>query len=163
MSKTLVIYATRIGATADTANVIGEVLKEKYAHDVKVANIKEKKKININDFDNIVLGSSIAAGRWKSSIKKYLKKNSATGKKTAVFVSAGGTMKAYSDGKVSRQEAVKEAVEAYIDPVITQLGMSPVSKTAFGGRFIMFGKEKFNNWNRDDIVEWAEELGNFLK
>ncbi len=72
-------------------------------------------------------------------------------------------MKAYSDGKVSRQEAVKEAVEAYVDPFITQLGISPVSKTSFGGRFVMFGKEKFNNWNRDDIVEWAEELGNILK
>ena len=163
MAKTLVLYATRMGASADTANVIGEVLKDKYSHEVKVYNIKEKKNINIDDFDNIIFGSSIAAGRWKGSLKKYLKKNNYSGKKTAVFVSAGGTMKAYSDGKVSRQEAVKEAVEAYVDPFITQLGISPVSKTSFGGRFVMFGKEKFNNWNRDDIVEWAEELGNILK
>ena len=163
MAKTLVLYATRMGASADTAGVIGEILEEKYSHDVKIYNIKEKKKININDFDNIVFGSSIAAGRWKGSLKRYLKKNNLSGKKIAVFVSAAGTMKAYSDGKVSRQKAVKEAVEAYLDPVIAQLGISPVSKTAFGGRFIMFGKEKFNNWNRDDIVEWAEELGDILK
>lgn len=37
-----------------------------------------------------------------------------------------------------------------------------MSKAAFGGKVIKKEVEKYNSWNRKDIINWANELGNIL-
>lgn len=160
MAKTLVLYATRRGASANTAELIGKVLNDKYSYEVDVFNINDKKEINLTKYNNIIFGSSIVMGKWKGNIKRYLKKQDLSDKMTAVFVTAGGTLNELPD---DRESGVKNAVKMYIDPVMVEIGVNPVSKTAFGGRFELFGKLYFDNWNKDDIEKWAEELGkNYL-
>ena len=160
MPRTLVLYATRKGSTANTAKIIGKVLNEKFSHDTDVYNIKDKRKININEYNNIVFGSSIVMGKWKGKLKRYLKKQDLSGKKTAVFVSAAGVLSKYPDDK---EKGVRVAVQSYIDPVLNEIGVKPLAKSAFGGYFEMFGKVIADNWNRDDIERWAEKLGEIFQ
>jgi menaquinone-dependent protoporphyrinogen IX oxidase len=160
MPRTLVLYATRKGMSFKTAGIIGDVLREKFNHDVNVYSIKEKKRINIGEYDNIVFGSSIVMGKWKGNLRRYIKKQDLTGKKTAVFVSAAGALSQFPD---DIEKGTKVGVQSYIDPVIEELNIKPDAKTAFGGYFKMFGKVLADNWNRDDIEKWAQELGEIFK
>ena len=76
MSNTLIVYGTRKGMTAETVSVIAKVLKEKFNHSVDIACTKEIKhyKKRINDYNNIIIGSSIVSGRWKGKILSFAKK-----------------------------------------------------------------------------------------
>ena len=88
MSKTLIVYGTRYGATAEVAKEIARILKDQYDLSVQLINLSEKKIKDVSGYDNIVLGSGIKMGRWTGKAKRFLKKNF-EGKKLAVFVCSG--------------------------------------------------------------------------
>jgi menaquinone-dependent protoporphyrinogen oxidase len=56
--RTLIVYGTRYGATASTADEIAKVLGEE-GFDVKVVNAKEEKVKDISPCDLIVVGSGM--------------------------------------------------------------------------------------------------------
>ena len=161
MKRTLIIFATRKGTTENTAKVIAETLLLRHKHHVEIVNIKSMKKFKnaLNDFDNIIVGSSIVSGKWVSRSLRFLKKNSFQNQKVAVFVTAGGTLHKQSKYGISKKEAVDEAITNYIDKYLPQFKFSPISKIAFGGRVVRSGIEKYNSWNRNDIEKWALDLG----
>jgi menaquinone-dependent protoporphyrinogen IX oxidase len=76
MKRTLIIFATRKGTTENTAKVIAETLLLRHKHHVEIVNIKSMKKFKnaLNDFDNIIVGSSIVSGKWVSRSLRFLKK-----------------------------------------------------------------------------------------
>ncbi|MFX0065576.1 MAG: flavodoxin domain-containing protein [Candidatus Hermodarchaeota archaeon] len=160
MQKTLVAYGTRIGATANTAAVIADVLQNKFDLVVDVINLGKVRRIDLTQYQNIIIGSSIVANRWTNRAKNFLKKDFSN-KRVIVFVSAAGTLNRAAENGLSIEEAVTEAITKYIDNVIPS-NIEPIAKMAFGGRMIFFGKEKYNNWNRDTIASWAEEVGRYL-
>jgi menaquinone-dependent protoporphyrinogen IX oxidase len=161
MSRTLIAYGTRKGATADTAREIARVLKESFGHQVDVMDVKETRvrEDRLKTYDNVVVGSSIMAGRWKPRALRLLKRNDFSDINLALFVSAGGTMEKAAEGKCTTEEARSQAITNYIDKKTARLGLPMCERAAFGGRMIVAGKEQFNNWNRDEIVAWAEQLG----
>ncbi len=164
MNKTLIVYGTRKGTTTDTVNTIAEVLKSDHSHEVDICEsgkIKLYKK-RINEFDNIIIGTSIVSGRWKSSILSFARKNLFEGKNVAVFVTAGGTMNKVKKYGITKTEATNEAVVKYIDKYLGKFKFSPVSKAAFGGKVIKKEITRYNNWNRSDIIAWTKELGSKL-
>lgn len=164
MLKTLIVYGTRKGASADTAAEIGRVLKEGFEHDVTISNVKHVNKLagDLTQYDNIIIGSSIAMGRWTYSAKRFLRENDFAGKKLIIFVSAGATLQGAAAHKVTKEQAVDTAIKSYIDPVIAKANVAPLAKMAFGGRMTFFGKEVLNTWNASDIAVWAEEIGKRL-
>jgi menaquinone-dependent protoporphyrinogen oxidase len=82
--KTIIVYATSHGTTESVA----EQIKSKLQGEVDLANIKKQKKIDLNGYDQVVIGGSIHAGMIQSSIKSFCEKNSATllQKKLALFL-----------------------------------------------------------------------------
>ncbi|HLC00143.1 MAG TPA: flavodoxin domain-containing protein, partial [Candidatus Bathyarchaeia archaeon] len=58
MMKTLIVYATRYGATAGTAEEIAKVLREE-GFDVKVVNAKEEKIKDISEYELVVVGGGL--------------------------------------------------------------------------------------------------------
>ena len=155
----LIIYSTRYGKTRLTAETMGRLLIGKYGHSVTVSSYKLDRQLKntIDDFDFVIAGTSITAGMWKSGVKRFLKKY-AKGKRLAVFVSAGGTLEMVNAGKLSKTEAVARAVHKYIQPKMEKYGLRPEKVGAFGGQYGEGEKMKFNNWSREDIEKWIDEL-----
>ncbi len=167
--NTLIAYGTRKGASRRTAELIAETLTNV---DGRLCIVKDAKRVGraqLEGADSIVIGSSIAVGRWKPSAKRLLRKAGATGKPVAVFVSAAGMLSGKEPGspdaepKGTLAEREAEAVARYIDPVAAKTGARPVAQAAFGGRMEMFGKVMFDNWDPEPITAWATDLTRKLR
>jgi menaquinone-dependent protoporphyrinogen IX oxidase len=166
--KTLVIYGTRRGSTARSAELIAETLRGAKV-DAKAIDARRARRRILDEADSFVLGSSIAMGRWKGSARRLLPRLAACGKPTAVFVTAAGTLSGMKPGEESRgtvttvaPAGVSEAISKYIDPVVTEAGLHPVAVAAFGGRMAMFGREFVNNWDGQSVASWAAGLPRVL-
>lgn len=90
MSKALIVYGSRTGATANTSEVIAETLR-KEGLEVKVVNAKEEKIKDISGFDLVLVGSGIQIGKWTGEPEDFLKKHQKelVTKKLALFVCCG--------------------------------------------------------------------------
>lgn len=69
--KIAIIYATRHGCTEKCATHLNDGFKNS-AH---VINLKEHKKVNLTDFDTVIIGGSIHAGKVQSKIRKFCEDN----------------------------------------------------------------------------------------
>ena len=96
--KTLILFASKYGATEKCANL----LSEKLNGDVTVVNLKENKNINLSDYDKIIVGASVYAGSIQANVKDFCAGNSnlLLSKPFALFLSC------VSDGK--------EEIKSYI-------------------------------------------------
>ena len=164
MRKTLIVFGTRKGTTTETVHIIADVLRDKYSQTVEIADSKQIKyyKKRLNEFDNIIIGSSIVSGWWKSSVLSFAKRNVFEGKKVAVFVTAGGTLNKVAKYGISKEDAIKEAITKYIEKYSKKFRFNPILKGAFGGKVIKRGTIKYNSWNREDIYNWANNLGDVI-
>ena len=151
--KTLIAFATKSGVTGESANIIADVLKNRFGHEVDVVNLKEIKSPDIEPYDNIFIGSGIRMGMWYGRAKRMLKKDSA-GKKLVIFLSSSsaGDPKQYD-----------KAVNDYITKTLTKNpDLKPVAAEAFGGRFKMFGKVRDDSYDPEKVRAWAEKVGEKL-
>ncbi len=161
MSKTLIVYGTRFGATEKSANVIARELKDKFNHEVEVVKLtSETENYDYTSFDNVIIGSSIAYFSWTKRAKKYLK-NDFSGKKVFVFISSAGlTYPALEKGEMEKYEKRKNR---FLDSVLRKnLKVEPASTAVFGGYIETKGKDgeyDLYNWKEEDMVKWAAEIG----
>ena len=72
MPKALVVYGTRTGTAAITANEVAQTL-QKQGIEAKVLNAKKEKIQSINEYDLIVVGSGIQMARWTGEPEDFLK------------------------------------------------------------------------------------------
>jgi menaquinone-dependent protoporphyrinogen IX oxidase len=157
MSKTLIVYGTRFGATEKSSEVIAGVLKEKFNHEVDVIKLSSQSgDIDPSSYDNVIIGSSLAMFSWTKRPKKFLKKDF-TGKKVFVFISSAAlTYQAKLDGDMEKYEKWKRR---FLDNVVKKR-LKPVSTMVLGGWIKKpDGTYDLNNWNEEDAVKWAEEIG----
>ena len=68
--KTLILYATKHGATADIAGRIADKMG-----DVVLHNIADGGSPSLHEFDCIIIGSSIYAGSIRKELKRFLARN----------------------------------------------------------------------------------------
>ena len=158
MSKTLIVYGTRHGATAKSSEVIARILKEKYYHKVEIVNLDDySNKLDLTGFENVIIGSSIVGFQWTKSAKGFLK-NDFTGKKLFVFISSAGfTYPALLKGKMG---AYKRWKWIFLHRVVKKhTNIKPTSTAVFGGWRV---PNTVSNWREEDVVKWAEEIGNLL-
>ncbi len=71
MSKVLIAFASKHGCTEECA----KALSGKMNTEVDLCNLKEKKQIDLNAYDKIILGGSIYAGRIQREVKEFCSKN----------------------------------------------------------------------------------------
>ena len=148
-NKTLIAYATKGGVTGENAQIIGDVLKTSHGFDVDIINLNENSKIDISDYNNVVVGGGIRAQRWYGKPIKFLKNNDFMGKNLVIFFSSheAGTPKSY-----------ESAIRKYVTKkIITKLQLNPVAYEGFGGRGL-----KQDTTNPEKVKNWAEELGKKL-
>ncbi|MEI6822199.1 MAG: flavodoxin domain-containing protein [Bacteroidota bacterium] len=69
--KTLILYITKHGCTEKIANM----LKARIGEDVYIRNLKNDYSIDLNLYDNVIIGSSIHMGKIPRRMKKFCKEN----------------------------------------------------------------------------------------
>lgn len=161
MNKSLIVFGTRFGATEKSANVIARVLKEKFNHEVKVVKLSsETEAIEIDSYDNIIVGSSVAKFSWTKRAKEFLKRDF-TGKKLFVFISSAGlTYPALEKGNMKAYNRWKRV---FLDKQVKKANVKPSSTAVFGGIIEQQGKPPKVNWKEEDMIKWAEEIGSLTK
>jgi menaquinone-dependent protoporphyrinogen oxidase len=125
--KTLIIYSSKYGFTKRISSLLKNKLKGET--DIKNASDKEASKINFNNYDAVVAGSWVGAGKLDSKLLKILNKNleTLTSKKIGLFVTAG---------------APESKAVGYLKGFPSALYKKAVSKEVFGGEFKL-GKLNF--------------------
>jgi menaquinone-dependent protoporphyrinogen IX oxidase len=68
MTRALIVYGTRYGATASTSEEIAEVLR-KEGFDIRVVNAKEEKVNDITEYELVIVGSGIQFNRWTGDLR----------------------------------------------------------------------------------------------
>ena len=151
--KTLIAYVTKSGVTKESANIIADVLREKYGFAVDVVDLKKNPKPDLSEYKNVFIGSGIRMGRWYGKAKNLLKMNF-EGKNVVLFLSA------CSAGDPKTHD---EAVTKYLDDVLAKYPhIKPAATGAFGGRMKMFGKVQADTCDPEKVRLWAEEVGKKL-
>lgn len=69
--KTLIVYYSKTGVTEDCAKELSKLIKG----ETELVNIKNKDKLNFDDYNSIVIGTSIYAGNINGKIKKLCTQN----------------------------------------------------------------------------------------
>jgi menaquinone-dependent protoporphyrinogen oxidase len=128
--KTLIVYGTRYGATAGTAEEIAKILRSE-GFDVKVMNAKEEKVKDITPYELVVVGSGLQMGRWTGEVEDFIKRFSKelAQKKVAVFLSS---MKTVLEREGKLEELAKDR-KLELDDKIAKLAFKPISVGFFGG------------------------------
>jgi menaquinone-dependent protoporphyrinogen IX oxidase len=141
--------------TGESAQVIADVLKSEFKHDVDVVNLKEHKSPDIGPYGTVFIGSGIRAGQWYGAAKKMLKRDY-SGKKLCLFLSACSA----GDPDPKKHD---EAVEKYLTKKIAKRSnLKPTAVNAFGGRMKMGGKGGVDNFDPDKVRAWVKEIGRNL-
>ena len=69
--KTLIAYSTTLGCTEQCASK----LKEDLGEDVEMVRISRRRRYNLQDFTNIIIGGSIHEGMIQRSVYKFCENN----------------------------------------------------------------------------------------
>lgn len=131
--------------------IIADILRKQFQIEVDVINLKEKGKVNIKGYKNIIVGSGIRMGMWYGKVKKFLK-NKFTSKNLAIFISSG------TAGKDKQQ-----AINLYINKLLEKRPyLKPFSVEAFGGWYKKGGEITKNYRDPEEVKQWAYSLGENL-
>jgi menaquinone-dependent protoporphyrinogen oxidase len=109
--KTLIIYASKYGATAEIAKRIGDKINGSSLYDIKGGNCPP-----LDGFDNIIIGSPLYVGNVRKEIKEFIAKNESIlkGKKFALFLSGCEPNKGAEYFKNNFPEGVLQAAKAAV-------------------------------------------------
>ncbi|PLX23957.1 MAG: flavodoxin [Salinivirgaceae bacterium] len=154
--KTIIVYATSHGTTESVA----EQIKSKLQGDVDLANIKKQKKIDLDAYDQIIIGGSIHMGVIQKKIKKFCEQNThiLLQKKLGLFLSC------MDDEKAQEQfdKAFSDELKAHATTYKLTGGEFKLEKMNFLERSIVkkvSGEtESVNNLKPDRISELVKEL-----
>ncbi len=128
--KTLIVYATRYGATAGTSEEIAKVLRDE-GFDVTVVDLKQEKVKDISEYELIIVGSGLQMGRWVGNAEDFLNKFrlGLNQKKLALFVSS---MKPAMERESKTQE-LEQLRKSVLDDKASKYGLHPLFMGFFGG------------------------------
>jgi menaquinone-dependent protoporphyrinogen oxidase len=152
MNSTLVTYASKGGATEQAAQIIVDILKEKYRLEIDLIDLR-KASPKPTQYKNIVVGAGVRGGKVYGEALDFLKQDFSN-KKVAFFVCCGGA----GDPKSYEDSCVK-----YLTEVLAHYpNIETVATEAFGGRMKLLGKTLFDNVDPAKIRAWAATLGDKL-
>ena len=83
--KTLIVYSSKYGGTGQLA----QELSKKIANSVDIDNLADNKAPELDQYDAILIGTSVYAGRARKAVRKFCEKNLSIllKKKTGIFIS----------------------------------------------------------------------------
>jgi len=149
-NKTLIAYVSKMGATAESARKIADVLRSRFQLEVDLVDLKEEKAPDLKQYQNVIIGGGVRGGKVYKKALKFLE-NDFSGKNVAFYTSSSwaGTPGSYENAKA---KFVEKIMAKYPQ-------VNPVSTEAFGGRIRYFRKTMLDNTDLAKVEAWAEELG----
>jgi menaquinone-dependent protoporphyrinogen oxidase len=158
MTKALIVYGTRYGATEMTSEEIADVFREE-GLDVKVVNLKDDKVKDISDYDLFVVGSGIQINRWTKEPEKFLKKfqKELTKKKVALFVCCGSAQPI--DEKEDKATTIENARTKYLEEKAAKYNLQPIALGLFGGVYNFNKMSWFFRKTMSAVKPQLEEAG----
>lgn len=150
--KTIIAYVTKSGVTEENAKIISDILHENYGFEVDLVNLKTSPKPELDQYENVIIGSGVRMGMWYSKAKKFLK-NKFQNKKVAIFLSSG---------MAGKPESYDEAILKFVNKKLAKFPhIKPIATEAFGGRYSgRFGDEDYTD--PEKVKAWAIDLGKKL-
>ena len=182
--RIIIAYGTRYGSTEEISQEIAKMLKDK-GLEPELFNLgigKSKNWPKLDDFDAVIIGTSLKINSWKKQVKSFLDKNKTEfrNKKLGVFTCGAFAIAEPSEAKEDIAKRLKKnfELEAVIydafrgvldfseDSQVGKGGMLALKATAFG-----LQKEKgmeidtsvcndFRDW--DKIRSFAESFADML-
>ena len=167
--KVLIAYGSRYGSTEEIALKFVDLLEDEDI-ETKLLNLKKEKTPNLNEYDGIIVGSSVKITKWMKEPQRFLIQNrdALNQKKVAIYVSC---MSILTDPEYAREELLEKVFEnagvipdlyEAFGPVI-DLGensrMGFIDKRIAHSVIIGLSKEKgydLNMKGRNDLRDWAK-------
>lgn len=125
--KTAIVYASSHGTTEKVAGIIAEKLS---GDKITIFNLKKQKNISVEDFDKVIIGGSMHAGKMQKAVQTFVDKHIETLKVKAVGLFVCGM-------EPNPEKQILELVSAYPE------GIRQIAKISVfvGGEFLF---EKMN-------------------
>jgi len=159
MSRVLVAYGTKHGATAEIAEAIAEELR-RGGHDVDCVGADEAS--GVDAYDAAVIGSAVYMKRWRSEAKRLLRRESKALAKRPFWIFSSGPFGDNPDPSWSEPRGiVRRAEHLGVREHVVFGGRVPLEPSNFMERSIY---EKTPPEHRDlrdwdEIRSWASAIG----
>ena len=155
--KNLIIFTTRYGSVEKSANL----LQEKLNGETTIVNLKKEAVLDIDAFDNIILGGSVYMGRTQKELMKFAKNNlqKLLEKRVGLFLNcAEKTEKKFEQcKKCFPAELYKKAiVKGFFGDEITWEKCSYFHKLII--KMMTKSKESYSNIDKEEIAKFAEQM-----
>jgi menaquinone-dependent protoporphyrinogen oxidase len=156
--KALVVYGSKLGGTEGLAEMIGKALTD-HQWQVTVRSAAEKKS-DVNDYDAVVVGGALYAGRWHKDARRFVSREKKALRNTNVWMFSSGPLGEPAES-ASRIPPVPQ-----VERLMADVGAR--SHSTFGGRLTpdvtgfpasAMAKKLSGDW-RDEAQAraWAEEI-----
>ncbi len=124
-SKLLILYSTVDGHTKNICEYINKKLKNK--RNISIYSMEDSIKLNLNQFDEIVIGASVRYGYHRKNVYEFIIKNKLTleNKKT-VFFSLNLTAR--------KPEKNTADTNPYVYKFLKKMNWEPTIKDVFAGK-----------------------------
>lgn len=153
--KTLILYATKYGATLKIAENISQELGEAILRD-----IDSKGTISLDDFDCVILGSSLTAGTINKKLKDFAVKHKKELKSKRLGLFVSGLME--SEGLANLEKNFPSELTKSAKSKTFLGGIFDPQKTGFIARTVMKKVAKLENYtstiNQQEIRAFVGQL-----
>jgi menaquinone-dependent protoporphyrinogen oxidase len=158
VTKALIVYGTRYGATEMTANEIANVFRQEDL-DVKVANLKDEKVKDITEYDLVLVGSGIKIKKWTKEPEKFLKKfqKELQQKRVVLFISCGAKYPLDEDADVETE--IEYARTNHLEAKAKKYNLQPIAFGLFGGVYNFNRMNWFFRKTMSPLKPQLEEAG----
>lgn len=151
--KTLIVYGTKHGTTKR----IVDILREKIQGDVQIHDAKKTFEGDLNNYDVIIIGSSVYIGKISKELKSFVESNlkSILTKEIGVFLVSGDTKELESYYQNFPEEVLKKtSAKGYFGYSYNGKGYNIMEKMIL--KMIaksITTREKFEDENMDDFLK----------
>lgn len=122
MIKVMVAYATKMGATGEIAEAIGDELRSA-GFEVTVSNAIDVH--TLDGYDAAVIGSAVYMARWRPEAVELLTRQAKSGSSIPIWIYQSGPLSTVEDG-------TNPAVPGKVRDLAARIGTAPPA--TFGGR-----------------------------
>ncbi|MFX0032860.1 MAG: flavodoxin domain-containing protein [Promethearchaeota archaeon] len=149
MSKVLILFGTRYGTNKEITDEIQKKIQE-VGLTTEIYNLEEHNSKEIpplQDYNGILIGTSIKMGKWTKGVKKFVQKRKSelikTQSKLGFYVCCG---------EAAKKTDISNAINKYITSKLQTLGINPALIEAFGGCYDLTEGSLLSGMTRKIII-----------
>lgn len=151
--KNLIICSSKYGSTEECA----QLLKEELIGQTNIVNLMNSKKLELSNYENVILGAPIYIGNIPKEMKKFVNENidQLLSKNTGIFILSGDNNESYLE-KNYPTELLDQAI------IIKHFGaVLDIAKLSFIKRLVIkyiIRKESHRSIREENIKSFADKI-----